>query len=73
MDEFHGVANIAIDLGSISLHCRHMLTDYFHDSKVEYSWRQTNRVAHAALFEVSSQTYDDVLPCIYDLVFNEMH
>lgn len=77
VDEFHGVVNHATDLGSIVSHCRQMFTNFFHDSKVEYCRRQANKVvhelAHAALLEASFQTYDDVPPCIYDLVYNEMH
>jgi hypothetical protein len=77
VDAFHGAANTITDLGNIVVNCRQLFTSSFHDSKVEFSRRQANRVAHelakVALLDAGSQTFDDVPPCIYDLFYNEMH
>jgi ribonuclease HI len=77
VDEFNGAVNTITDLGSIVADCRQLFTSSFHNSKVEFSRRQANRVAHelakAALLQAGSHTFDDVPPCIYDLFYNEMH
>lgn len=77
MDAFNDVENNSTDFGNIIILCRQLFTNYFHDSKVKFSRRQVNRVAHelaqATRLETSSQLFDDVLPYIYDLFCNKMH
>lgn len=46
VDAFNDVDNNSIDFGNIIIHCRQLITNYFHDSKVQFSRRQVNRVAY---------------------------
>jgi hypothetical protein len=75
-DAVNSQASSHSDFGAIVSHCRQLLNINLHNSKVEFSRRQANGVAHelarAALLDASSQTFIEIPPCIYDLFSNEM-
>jgi len=64
------------DFGSVISHCRQLLNINLHNSKVEFSRRQANGMAHAlaqaALLDASPQTFIEIPHCICDLLSNEM-
>lgn len=58
VDAFNGASNDDTNFGSIIIHCRQLFINYFHNSKVEFSRRQINRVVHqlvkAVMLEAST-------------------
>jgi ribonuclease HI len=76
VDPVNSSASNYSDFGYVISHCRQLLNNYLHNSKIEFSRRQANGVANAlakaALLDASSQTFIEIPPCIYDLLSNEM-
>jgi len=64
------------EFGCIITTCKQLLVDRFQNSHVEFSRRQTNRVAHelaqAALSNLNPHVIDDVPTCIWHILANEM-
>jgi hypothetical protein len=75
VDYFNGGRNDVSEFGAIVDDCRTKCNVYFENSKVEFSRRQANVVAHTLAREATSlaspHVFDDVPLCISTLIFNE--
>ena len=75
LDYFNKGGNDISEFGVIMDECRKNCNDCFENSKVEFSRRQANVVAHTLARETispaSPHVFDDVPLCISTLIFNE--
>jgi len=76
MDAFNHPSPDVIEFGLIISACRRLFSSQFTNSKVEFTRRQANEVAHvlarAATLLASPTTYSIVPRCIEHLIINEM-
>lgn len=77
VDSFGSRMRDFTNFGSIIFYCRHFLVSFLKNSKVEFSRRQANVVAHVlakvAPSLASSHTFIEIPHCIHDLIINEMN
>lgn len=75
VDYFHKGSNDVSEFGAILEECKRCCNLYFENSKVEFSRRQANEVAHTlareALFLASPHVFNDIPLCILTLINNE--
>jgi len=75
VDYFNKGRNAISEFGTIMDECRKSCYNYFENSKVEFSQRQANVVAHTLAREATSlaspHIFDNVPSCISTLIFNE--
>jgi hypothetical protein len=75
VDYFNKGSNNVSEFGAILEECKRWRNVYFENSKVEFSRRQANEVAHTlareALFFASPQVFNDVPLCILTLINNQ--
>jgi hypothetical protein len=75
VDYFNKGGKDISEFGAIMDECRKNCNDCFENSKVEFSRRQANVVAHTlareAISLASPHVFDDVPLCISTLIFNE--
>jgi len=75
-DAFHAHKDDVSEFGHIITACQSLFTNQFTNSRVEFTKRQTNAVAHAltgeALLSVSPTVYFNTPRCINNVIFNEM-
>ncbi|XP_045821752.1 uncharacterized protein LOC123914595 [Trifolium pratense] len=76
VDQFHNEGSVLTEVGDVVEECKRLFSLYFENSRVEFTKRQANEVAHAlarvAPSLASSNIFIDVPTCIRDLVMNEM-